>query len=111
VGILKIATGHIAVAHKLHQWKQREDSKCPLCGEEETVDHIFQCQHQRARAYWEEGIHDLEMFLKKKHTTPMLTSYIKGALMAWMKGNEMPKGVKISEIRHALKIQMNIGWR
>ena len=58
------------MAHKICQWKHQEDSMCPICGKEESVDHIFQCKHKLASEYWEEGISKLEIFLKKKvHST------------------------------------------
>lgn len=80
VGILKIATGHIAVAHKLCPWNHREDSKCPLCGGEETMNHACQCKHQVAREYWEEGINALEVFLKEEADSTNDTIASKGGV-------------------------------
>lgn len=41
----------------------------------------------------------------------MIPSHLKGELMDWMKGDEMPVGIKSSEIRHALVLQITIGWK
>ena len=43
---------------------------CPICGKEESVDHIFQCKHKVASKYLEEGISELEKFSEGKvHST------------------------------------------
>ena len=58
------------------------------------MDHLFQCPHAEARTSWVEGIDDLERFSRKKDTAPMITSNLKTALLAWMRGEEIPNGGK-----------------
>ena len=46
---IKIASGHIPVAHKLKQQGYRNNNMCPYCGNKETVDHLFQCPNALAK--------------------------------------------------------------
>ena len=104
LGILKIATGHIAAGHKLCQWKHQGDSMCPLCGEDESVDHVFQCNYQFAYKYWEAGISELEMFLKRKQTAPTITPHLTNALWEWIQGVERPGGAYIAYLKRAMVV-------
>ena len=48
------------------------------------MDHVFKCDHKEACKYWEEGINEPEVFLKKKSTALLIILHLKADLVAWM---------------------------
>ena len=108
--MIKMASGHIAVAHKLYQWKQKKDNHCPFCQQVESVDHIFQCQDARAKEYLEKQINLFITHLKSRRTDPTITTAIRRHLTNWCNQvNMLPDGA--TPLWYAVTEQTSIGWR
>ena len=46
--IAKHVSGHAGVGVKLLQWQQRDDDRCPWCGDPEDTCHVWTCLHPDA---------------------------------------------------------------
>ena len=77
IGMIKMASGHMAVAHKLKQWNLKNDDLCPFCNNKETVDHIFQCQEPCAKDFRNKQMNLFITHLKSRQTDPSIISSIK----------------------------------
>ena len=94
--ITKIASGHIAVAHKLKQRGERKDAKCSYCGEKETVNHMFQCKHNIAQQQRIKAIQNIKETLNKTKTKQSIKREIIQGIQDWMnKEQQTIKGQKM----------------
>ena len=58
------------------KWKQSDNEKCPLCRTKaETIEHVLQCQDQRARTCRSMQILELRKTLKGINTAPFITNH------------------------------------
>ena len=110
IGMIKMASGHLAVAHKLKQWNMKKDDSCPFCKQKETVDHKFQCSDNRAKTFRESQINLFITHLKVRRTNPTITKAIQQHLINWCNlKEEIPNGSSPSW--YAVTEQSAIGWR
>ena len=89
---IKIASGHIPVAHKLKQRGYRNNNMCPYCGEKETVDHMFQCSSALLKENWEESILNIKKVLVKLSSKIQIINEITENLERWREGKEEEEG-------------------
>ena len=110
IGMVKLATGHAAVAHKMVQWKFSISNQCPFCTEIETIDHVFQCRHPGNTAHRSLAFDQLRKHLKKKRTATNITTMILQALKAWSENRSfIPNG--LLRAWGAAENQTKIGWQ
>jgi hypothetical protein len=55
VFISKHVCGMCGVGKFMHQWKLRQDSSCPRCGEHEDSCHVLTCNGKGADNVWEKS--------------------------------------------------------
>ena len=66
VYITKMMTGWLPVYHHLNKMESMQQ-KCPLCQQEETISHLFQCPH---RQNWrKQFLQHLDEFLNQQNTS------------------------------------------
>ena len=110
IGITKLSTGHIPVAHKMKQWGLAESNQCPFCQETETVDHLFQYPSKLATRHQEVELNTLQKFLRQKNTYPNLKDMLCKSVSAWCNQTPFfPNGL-LSSWEAAVE-QQKIGWR
>ena len=111
IGITKLATGHITVANKLHQWKLCDNDWCPFCGHPKIVDNSFQCNHTVIIQYWEDAVKDLGSYLQNIYTYINVVVDITRNLFVWKNGTELSEDKSGSLVSEAINSQTEIGWR
>jgi hypothetical protein len=98
--IVKRAAHDCAANAVLLKRRQKETAACKFCGSEETVLHVYKCQHISVQDVWQRSLKDLQKELVKLQTDPSITtSFIKG-LQTWQNGEQ-----QVSQLE-----QDNIGW-
>ena len=116
--MIKIASGHVSVAHKLKQRKSRQNDMCPYCGGKETVDHMFRCQSELVKENWEESTGKIKVQAIKIGTKITIINSIIENLNKWRdnvkKSKLQPttnKYNKREKENEAARKQKEIGWR
>jgi hypothetical protein len=108
---VKHATGHFGNHKKLHQWKQQDHAECPLCGADESAEHIIKCSDPRAHTTWDASILKLSAWLTKKRTQPQLQQAILSRLRSWHNSNHTtPFQCDNDDVNSATLNQDDIGW-
>jgi hypothetical protein len=81
--ITKLVTGWLPVNHRQARI-EHIPSKCPLCPQEETVDHLAQCP---SRNHWQQDfISRFRKTMKEQRTCPNIQDEILQASTSWLKG-------------------------
>ena len=108
--ITKIMNGLLPTNAYLYKIKQRDTDTCPLCGELETEEHIFRCNHQ-SRILWRRAtMKTLDKFFKSTKTNDNLSDTIRTCLTCWLDHGTVDSD-NISRTHHsAIKAQSSIGW-
>jgi hypothetical protein len=70
----------------LKRRREREDDFCPFCSQEETVEHVYRCQHIKVQELWNLSIAKLEKFLTDLHTDPNIIIQLIDGLHQWRLG-------------------------
>jgi hypothetical protein len=87
----------------LFQRHQRKDNKCPFCGLEKAVIHVYKCQHREVQDLWEKSIEELQRDLANNHASRELIQILWEGLRRWQKDAE--------QVEHSLcQMQSMIGW-
>jgi hypothetical protein len=110
--IVKHATGHFGNHKKLHQWKLQDHAECPLCGAEESAEHIIKCSDPQAHTVWDTSILKLSAWLTKKRTQPQLQQAILSRLVRSWHNSTPTKPFQFDndDITSAALNQEGIGW-
>ena len=108
--LVKHATGHFGVGTKMLLWKFEDHDNCPLCGHQETAEHVILCPDPRASSKWASSLLKLEEWMTLKHTDPELQAAILSRLRSWHDNKPLPSLDVSSPVLRALSNQDDIGW-
>ena len=108
--LTKICNDLLPTAYVLKRQQFHNKDSCPLCGAQETTQHLFQCQHPRRIKWKRKFISDLRKLLKHMHTQLQLTETLCQAITCWLDS----KPIEISDYpqahQDAVAAQTLIGW-
>jgi ribonuclease HI len=102
----KHASGICGVNSIRQKWKERDNPDCPRCGLPETAKHVWQCQHSEAKEIWEKAIIDVQLFLVKLKTDPVIVDQLCKGLQLWYQGENL----HVVDPRPLIIAQCNLGW-
>ena len=108
--LVKHATGQFGVGTKMLLWKFEDHDNCPLCGDQETPEHVILCPDPRASATWSSSLLKLEEWMTFKHTDPALQAAILSRLNTWHANDGLSPLDTTSPVLHAVYSQDDIGW-
>jgi zinc-binding in reverse transcriptase len=78
----RLLHGHLPTRRRLHQQGQTSSNLCPLCQNEETHDHMFQCSH---REEWRTGfLEQLTEHLTDQETDPTVSTELLTCTRSWL---------------------------
>jgi hypothetical protein len=83
--------------------KRRDNDKCPLCGQSETVLHVYKCQDKRVKNVWEQCIYELEQVMIENNTDPEIRTQLCQGLVSWQSDS-------LKETHDLITTQSLIGW-
>jgi hypothetical protein len=101
--ILKRSARDCGVHAILKRRKERDNDHCPFCQQEETVEHVYRCQHKNVQATWDNAMMELEQYLTEIHTDPNITNQLLDGLHIWRNNSYHAPSPMIVD-------QSNIGW-
>jgi ribonuclease HI len=100
---VKRAAGDCGANAIMFQRKQKDFANCPFCGQPETVEHVYKCQHNTVSEVWERCIWLLEKEMIEYQTDPNIIKQLCSGLRSWQTNNRMEDGDLIVH-------QSKIGW-
>jgi hypothetical protein len=103
--ITKHVSNKCGVNVSLLRWNQKESTKCPRCGEEETNIYVWKCQQPEAVNIWENEIESLRKWLSSMDTETSIIESICSELLQWQ-GSRFIDNTSCE----AGKLHDEIGW-
>ena len=71
-------------AHAILKWRnERDDDHCPFCMQEETITHVYKCQHNKVQEVWKQSMKELEQYLQELQTAPHIIGQMLDGLDTW----------------------------
>jgi hypothetical protein len=104
--ITKHVSGECGVSSVLVRRGFKTSDTCVRCGNVETAEHVWLCQHEEATATWEASILDLSKWLLSNKADPLITAELCTGLLAWQHQSDFS-----SFNTHTWKQQNAVGWR
>ena len=94
--------------------QQRKHLNCPICNEpDEDIMHVMTCRSPSASELRETQLQELQLWLRSRHTDPVLTSFIIKGLRSWFRdpyGDEPLHHCPNPVTFRALTNQLELGW-
>ena len=109
VFISKHVSGMCGVGKFMKRWKEREDDRCPRCGEPEDAPHVWRCKGEGTEDIWTKALEGLASLLRKLNTNPTLLHIILVYLRGWRSG-EGPQYVPPLVFQTLVEEQGRVGW-
>jgi hypothetical protein len=103
--ITKHASNSCGVNVNLVRWNQKESTKCPRCGEEETNKHVWKYQQPEAVKVWEKEIDSLRQWLSYTDTETSIIESMCSGLLQWQGSRFID-----NDSCEAGKFQDELGW-
>jgi hypothetical protein len=101
--ITKRAAGDCGANAILFRRQQRQDDKCPFCGEQETVLHVYQCNQEFVQQKWDVLMKKFKTELKEVRTSPIIIDQLCLGLHTWRRNERQPDLELVQK-------QEKIGW-
>jgi hypothetical protein len=111
--LVKQASGFCATGKMMVRRKEWTMAKCPRCDcQTEDSEHVLRCQGSGAKEQWQQGIDEVESWMRRKGTAMDVTQAITQGLDAWY-NDTLPLDTEGSTevIRNAVNQQTRIGWK
>lgn len=104
----KLITKWLPTGHQVQKFGSSVTA-CHRCGEDETVDHLFQCKHN---GDWSEKFLDrLDKFLSQIDTVGDIKQALMAGITRWIDEDlSSPKNRCPMKMREVSRLQMEIGW-
>jgi hypothetical protein len=102
--ITKHATGLCGVNDTLVKWKEKTCSDCRRCGDHETAQHVWQCQHPSSATIWEHSLTELSLWMLSVDSSPYLTEALISGLRCWYSSLPLHSWCPLHQA------QQQIGW-
>jgi hypothetical protein len=83
IWITKRAAKECGANAVLFRRNQKDTDKCRLCGEIETVLHVYKCSHKQAEMTWNTAIAEFNKDLATSGTNPIITAQLVEGLNKW----------------------------
>ena len=87
----------------LKRRKERDDDFCPFCSQEETIEHVYKCQHTSVQEVWSRSMTELEAYLQEIRTDPNIIYQLLEGLEAWRNTTDTVPTPMVADQNH-------IGW-
>lgn len=107
--ISKTTSGFCAVGTMMFRRKEHPSPACPRCGETETVEHVWRCQHETA-GIWEKSLSNLQEWMLQNDTHPEMARAILHGLRAWTSGRYLRYQSTVDWVNQLVAQQSKIGW-
>jgi Reverse transcriptase (RNA-dependent DNA polymerase) len=110
--LLKFVYGWLPIGKRRQSFDPKACIICPSCGnEEETHDHILQCEEPKRRQIFENLTESIRQQCEKSKVNSQLTEEFLSHLTAWIEKSEAPiLPSNSTPLRRALTDQKAIGW-
>jgi hypothetical protein len=103
IWIVKRASGECGANKVLHRRKMKENDQCPFCGQTESAQHVYQCQHNAVQEKWNQLLHKFKGDLQEMSTDPDIIQQLCEGIEQWPKGH-------VPQVTDIIHYQNNIGW-
>ena len=108
--LTKVCNNILPTFHQLHKFGMQPSTKCPLCDEDETTQHMIQCEHP-SRTSWRCGlIKALRTKMSSTNTTFSLLETFVSAISDWMENGFVNIRKYPYRYHEAIHQQDQIGW-
>jgi len=106
--VAKSAARFLPYRVNMKQWKLWEVDQCPRCHQqEESKEHITQCQNPETVEVWTKSLQMLDDWLQKSNTDPQLQKDLITGLMKW---NQAADQGTMESKSFAAQKQDALGW-
>ena len=111
--VSKWLTGFCGVGKMLVKYRHQTHSRCPRCNEDnEDVAHILQCNHNSAKALWDQEVTKLQQWMIENDGEPNMVQAIIENINAWRSQYPYPATRYDNRtLRSAIRHQDEIGWQ
>jgi hypothetical protein len=109
--IVKHSSGFCGVGIMMHRTKQWATTRCPRCGDLETAEHVWKCQHADANVLWDKAMEDLVQWFRQQGTMPDIIVAVISGLNGWRNNSQEGGDLEDKDVILAFTKQSQAGWK
>jgi len=106
----KICNDMLPTGKFLTRINSKDATTCPLCGADETLEHILQCKHPNRIKWKQQTISKIRQLMLRANTDDALIDTFNSAITDWLDHGQVTHSKYPESHQVALYSQWKIGW-